>query len=446
MAAMRDSSFLTRNHSSIASRHRVCLRELELGTHVVAGNAGDHHGVLELLVRAYQSQLAEDFQSRLDEPSYEPSDRLLVEREGELIGHVRVSKQIGWFYHQRFQMAKLQDFVLLPEYQAAQYDEALLEVAESVAAQEGSVLALVQTERPEWFRQHGWSGCRGQGFTQANTRAVLSHFDAPMAGRRRRRGSIEIRSWRHFELDRIQPIYGQVCINMWGALQRSEAAWQWLVGRKAHDQILIAVNKPKSEARVVGYAVVRDSCLVEMLTLPGYENVRTRLIARACRDAIDRDHHFVSLHTPATDPMHELMITAGGNWINDAAAMDGKWMFKLLAPSRWIERLYPILHERAGEAGIARPLGIDFIVGDAPQRFTFTRRSSRLGKLGRGLPRPQVRCDRHTFQEMLTSNLTFSAALERGKLQVDHDEVLSTLAALFPPKLFWQSPFEMLRL
>jgi hypothetical protein len=254
---------------------------------------------------------------------------------------------------------------------------------------------------------------------------------------------------------------------MWGSLQRSLENWQWLVGRKAHDQILIAVEHNSDESDddptvhvtddpkqtdtcaltdlpIVGYAVVRDSCIVEMLTLPGYARVRAQLLSQACRDAIDRDHHFVSLHTPAADPMHELLVTAGGSWIADSAASGGQWMLKLLAPDRWVERLYPVLHERARDAGIRRPLEIDLAVGDQCHQLTLTRRSSRLEAI-EGSP-VAVQCNWHGLQDLLTSNLTFPEAIAQGRLRTPHLSILRTLAALFPPKLFWQSPFPLLRL
>lgn len=437
---------------SVAADDSACLRTLEPSTRIVAGNAGDHPLVLQLLVQTHQAPLAEDFQSRLDEPSYEPSDRLLVKRENKLVGHVQVSKQFGWFQQQRCPVARLHDFTSLPEYQTANIDQPLLEVAEELAIREGSIVGVVRTARPEWFEQYGWSCCRGQGHTRANTRAILSHFDSQRANRRCRESAVEIRSWRHFQLDSLEQIYRQISPSMWGPLHRSLEAWQWLAGRKAQDQILIAVIKPRRkskgsshESKVIGYAVVRDSCIVEMLTLPGFENASAMLVVRACRDAIDRDHHFVSLHTPAADPMHELLVTAGGSWIGDGTALDGKWMLKLLAPDRWIERLYPLLHERAREAGIPRPLEIDFAVGKSFHRLSLTRRSSRLERL-LNLPEPHVHCDYHTFQNLLTSNLRFPNALLHGQLRVAHESLARTLAALFPPKLFWQSPFPLLRL
>ena len=435
----------------------TCLRELDANTRIIAGNVGDHPIVLKLLVQIYQSSLAEDFQSRLDEPSYEPCDRLLLARAGQLVGHVQVSKQIGWFRQQRCPFVKLQDFVTLPEFHPAGYDVALLETAEATAIHEGAILGLVRTDRPQWFEQHGWSCCRGQGHTRADTRAILSHFNAHRANARRKRSSIEVRSWRHFELDSLRSVYQQLSTNMWGTMQRSEATWQWLVGRKAHDQILIAVRKACGETDgrsltphagdgscVVGYAVVRDSCILEMMTLPGYSATRPMLVARACRDAIDRGHHFVSLHTPAADPLHELLVTAGGSWLGDSVTSGGLWMFKLLDPERWIERFYPVLHQRAREAGIGSSQEINLAVGEADYRLTLTRRSSRLELVKR--QRSDVHCDWRTFQNLLVSNLTYAEAVADNRLQTDRPEVLRSLAALFPPKLFWQSPFELLRL
>jgi len=474
MATIEDSIKLQLARATLVAARKIsrattgdptCLRRLGADTRILVGNAGDNPLVQQLLIQAYQSPLAEDFQSRLDEPLYELSDRLLLQRAGKFIGHVQVSKLTGWFHGLRCPLARLQDFVTLPEYRSSKFDSSLLEVAESVAINEGAILGFARTDRPEWFEQHGWSCCRGQGHTRANTRAILSHLDAQQSKRRHPSPQIEVRTWRHFELESILKLYQQLSPNMWGTLRRSLETWQWLVGRKAHDQILIAVEKPSGPIdnhtnndtedltdesdlsnlpNVVGYAIVRDSCIVEMLTLPGYSAVRCSLLVQACRDAIDRDHHFVSLHTPAADPLHELLVTAGGSWIADNAASGGQWMLKLLAPDLWIERLYPLLRERAREAGIQRPLEIDFLVGQHYQRFTLTRRSSRLGPIDNSPV--AVQCNWQDWQDLLMSNLTFPEAIAQGRLRTPHLSLLRVLAALFPPKLFWQSPFPLLRL
>ena len=439
------------SRSSLLAR-TATLRDLGDGVQVVAGNSGDHALVLQLLSQINQTSMAEDFQSRIDDPAYEPSDRILLSRRGQVLGHVQVSRQIAWFQQQRFALARLQDFVALPEYQSAGYAEAMLEVAEQTAAQEGAVVGLIHTDRPNWFREQGWTQCRGQGHTRASTHSILSHFDAQLAQPRRRRSSIEVRAWRHFEIDGLRRIYQQISNNMWGCLQRSEPSWQWLMGRKAHDQVLIAVKRDGKAAQaphagqiphVVGYAVVRDSAIVEMFALPGYPQVPSQLVSRACRDAIDRDHRFLSFHTTAADPMHELLVTAGGSWIGTPAGNGSAWMIKLLSPERWIERLYPLLHQRSREAGINTSQQLAFTVGSDQYRLTLTRRSSRLEKCRAA--ETQVICDGNTFLDLLVSNLAFAEAQAAEKLQAD-DATWQLLAVLFPPKLFWQSPFELLRL
>ena len=99
----------------------------------------------------------------------------------------------------------------------------------------------------------------------------------------------------------------------------------------------------------------------------------------------------------------------------------------------------------AREAGIPRPLEIGFAVDDRRYRFVFTRRSVRLEH---ALPSAEVNvtCDAAAFQNLLFSNLAWPSAIDRGILRVDDPSRAAILAALFPPRLFWQSPFELLKL
>src|SRR5262245_30219477 len=81
------SSRSPRVFAPLASRsaESPCVRELGGRARIVAGSQGDHAQVLELLVHTRQAQLAEDFQSRLDQPTYRPGNRLLVRRDRSLI-------------------------------------------------------------------------------------------------------------------------------------------------------------------------------------------------------------------------------------------------------------------------------------------------------------------------------------------------------------------------
>ena len=92
-----------------------------------------------------------------------------------------------------------------------------------------------------------------------------------------------------------------------------------------------------------------------------------------------------------------------------------------------------------------RPLTIDFLVEDAVYRLTLTRRSARL-ETPPATIQPQVQCNWRTFQSLLTSNLRLPEAIGCGELRTSHDSVTRQLAALFPSKLLWRSPFALLRL
>lgn len=387
--------------SSARTTQAPVLKTLPGGAQISPGSLGDHPLVLDFLVQTAQIPLAEDFQNRLDEPNYRPSDRLLVWHDDLLAGHVQLCNRVGWFHGERMPLVTLVDFAALPEYRNPACDAELLAVAESTAQREGAVLALVRTTRQDWFAQRGWSRFRGQGRTQANTHAILAHLDARRSLRPRRKSAgAQIQSWRHYELDAIRDVYDQAAKHGWGALQRSEAWWQWLMGRKAQEQVLMAVShgpvrrrrvssenpnadpdadfRPRFDQQALGYAVVRDGHIVELFTRPGREAIRSQLLARICRDAIERDHHHISLSTRHDDPLHRELVAAGGVQVADKDSPDGSWMFKLLAPEKWTEKLYPVLHRRARAANMDRPLHIatvHCISHLAPESETFTLRS-----------------------------------------------------------------------
>ncbi|GAG93510.1 unnamed protein product [marine sediment metagenome] len=124
-------------------------------------------------------------------------------------------------------------------------------------------------------------------------------------------------------------------------------------------------------------------------------------------------------------------------------------MFKLLSPDKWLERLYPVLQQRAHKGGLARPLEITLDVDGQIYRLTLTRRSVRLQPVSPSncAHSPgQVVCDWLAFQDLLTSNLRVSTAIAQGRLATATPDISQALAILFPFRLFWQSPFELLRL
>jgi hypothetical protein len=197
--------------------------------------------------------------------------------------------------------------------------------------------------------------------------------------------------------------------------------------------------------RVVGYAVLRDSCVVELVTLPGHAAARLALVARACREAMDRDHHSISLHTPTSDPLHELLVTAGGNWRSQRSNTPRGWMVKLLAPQRWVERFGPQFMALTRSAGIPRPLEYSISDGQDRSRFVLTRRRARWESEPAGVA-VDIECAPGISQDLLLGNLDWSRARTENLLRCRDAKLESLLEVLFPARTFWQSPLEWLTL
>jgi hypothetical protein len=242
-------------------------------------------------------------------------------------------------------------------------------------------------------------------------------------------------------------VYDELNETRWGGLCRTDAYWQWLIGRNAHSELIVAVEdagsavESEGKPRIVGYAVTRGSQVLELNCKRGYARAGPRLLARACQEAIERDQHTISLHTSACDPLHELLVTAGGTWCVDQGA-GGTLLVKLLDPCKWIDAMFSLLRARARIAGLPRPFEICFAVEGEILRLVVTRRSSRLISDPTG--RPDVRCSREVFSNLLIGNLDASRIQSPDHLEATNAEFVAKVAALFPPAIFWQSPLDTL--
>jgi predicted acetyltransferase len=416
---------------------------------LVFAHASDHALVHALLRAANQSPSYENFLTQLDEPSYEPADRLLLQHGKQLIAHVQLAQRMAWFGGVKIRVGSLHDLAVLPEYAQAGCEHKLLTVAERQHGEAQSVVGLVRTDRPEPFRTAGWTDVRGQGHSEVSTRDLLAHLSAQAALTSRRVHSLQVRRWRHVEMESVRFVYSDWASHGWGAVHRPEGYWQWLVGRKAHSDLFVAVagadqrQETESDSRIVGYAVTAGDKVLEMCCLSDYARAAPRLIVRACQDAIEQDHHTLSLYTPPNDPLHELLVTAGGTWRSEDRGAGGALLVKLFSPSRWVEAIFPILRLRSKQTAITRPFELCFDCGAEKYRLVVTRRSSRL--VTDESAGSDVRCDAAAFEALLVGNLNIAKAHESGLLQVADEETLQRLVALFPPALFWQSQLDVLR-
>ncbi|HEY3392211.1 MAG TPA: GNAT family N-acetyltransferase [Lacipirellulaceae bacterium] len=416
---------------------------------LVFAHVSDHAAIHALLRAANQSPSYDDFLTSLDEPSYEPSDRLLLRYGQQIVAHAQLLERMAWFGGVKIAVGSVQDLAILPEYAQAGYEVKLLATAEQQMHESQAIISLTRSDRPEPFRAAGWTDVRGQGHSEVAIGDLLAHLSAQSAIASRRWQSPQIRRWRHVELDAVRAVYAESASRGWGAVHRGETYWQWLVGRKAHSDVIVAVEgadqwqDAEKQSRIVGYAVTCGDKILELCCLADFARAAPRLVVRACQEAIEHDHHTLSLYAPASDPLHELVVTAGGSWCADERSAGGTLLVKLLSPPRWVQAIYPILRRRAKRAGLPRPFQICFDCGSKRHQLVVTRRSSRLVEDTSNAA--DVQCDAATFESLLVGNLSVSKAIESGRLHAATEEMLERVNALFPPALFWQSRFDMLR-
>ncbi len=136
------------------------------------------------------------------------------------------------------------------------------------------------------------------------------------------------------------------------------------------------------------------------------------------------------------------MVTAGGTWCCDSDP-GGTLLVKLLDPPRWVQAIYPILRSRARATGISIPIEIGIDVGSQTWRLVVSRRSGRLVE-DRAI-RADFNCDAAVFAGLLVGNLETADLRDKILPATANSGLIDSVAALFPPAVFWQSHFDALR-
>ena len=82
--------------------------DLTDGAELVAAHASDHSLIHELLMAVVQGPTVEEFQASVDDPAYEPRDRLLIKRNGRIISHVHLTHRMLRFGQVALPLSEIQ--------------------------------------------------------------------------------------------------------------------------------------------------------------------------------------------------------------------------------------------------------------------------------------------------------------------------------------------------
>jgi predicted N-acetyltransferase YhbS len=348
---------------------------------LATARTGDHPSIHELLVSVFHGPSIAEFQAQLDEPGYEPVDRVIVKDGDQIAAHLRLARQTIQLGSATLPAARFMDLATAPAYRSRGLATALLAAGERAAAERGVLVGLTRTRVPALFARQGWSVCGRHVFSAASPRAILAELAATAAAAKSADQSaaflrtspqpLGVRPLRRIELRAVVRLYEQHVAKKSGWPLRSEAYWEWLLSRGACDRVYIASTVPETADfktlldSIVGYACVRQSRLVELIAAPGRADAARQLAERVCADAREEDGWSVRYDAPPGDPLHDLFRRAGGR-LNVSQELSGElFMAKLLDPLAVIRQLTELFTARAAAADIARPseLGIELRAG-----------------------------------------------------------------------------------
>lgn len=421
---------------------RTAARRVRLP--VLRADGGDHPTIYYFLQSVFQGPSRAEFHSSLEDPFYEPYDRLLLRRERRIAAHVHLTHRTMQFGETSIPASGLAWLGVAIEHRGQSLGTHLLRAAESQMEAGGALVGMLRTSIPHFFRRTGWALCGQTSCRRANARALLARLlDRGLIPKPRRR--LHIRPWLQWEQAALTRIYGQNP-DAFGPLERTDAYWHWLLNRHACDQIYVALEGPEQlelgeiSTRIVGYAVTRGEQILELMTAPDRPRAAAELLARCCGDAIELDRHCVLLHAPPGCPLFEIFDEAGGCGPPRTPEHGEVSMMRLFDPLGLFRRLCGQFERRAVEAGLPRPLDLGLLVEGQKYQLELGREG--IGVTSQRVGRSYLRLNVADFTRLVLGQLDWDAAVADGRLECSTALACNAGRVLFPTLPLWRPPWD----
>ncbi len=110
------------------------------------GTAGDHHSVHQFMVAVFRGPTRDSFLSTLDDPFYEPCDRLLIKSGEIILSHAHLTKRLMCFNGANLPVGGLNWVGTLPEFRGRGHASSLVRLAERRMVEDGAVAGLLRTQ------------------------------------------------------------------------------------------------------------------------------------------------------------------------------------------------------------------------------------------------------------------------------------------------------------
>lgn len=432
---------------------------------------GDHPAIYELLQAVFQGPTPADFQAQLEEPGYEPSDRLIVKHGKQVVAHLRLAWQTIWVDGVTLPAVRFMELATAPPYRQRGLASALVAAGEQIARQRGAAVALTRTLVQNLFARRGWSLC-GQPFAAtAPPRAVLAELMAqeraaadPIAHylRRTRPRRLVVRPLRRVELPILMRLYEQQLAGRCGWPVRSEAYWDWLVARSACDRVYVAAIStepalgPQAAHSLFGYAFVQRARIVELAIDPSGSDAVRALIRRICLDLSEQGAWLVRCDAPPDSPIHAWFRQAGCGPVSLPAWDEATGMAKILDPLDVLTRLCLLWQRRGATLAGHRPWEVGLVLTTttptavanfsrphATKRFLLTHRPEQPAKLTHNVDYPhRLILLEDDLPSLVLGDLGADGLQAAGRLRATTTNAIQLAKALFPGGLWWRPPLD----
>ncbi len=445
---------LARSHARLhlASRRRSNMGGFEPVATVSNANQGDERPVQQFMLQSGYEVNNSDYLAQIERPGYRSTERLLLRHDSRIVAHLRCYERPTLLANENLPLVELSDWAIQPGL-APSDAESLWEIAQATARQQNVWGAISQSLPQAGEQTAGWividtSPTFVLPPTQLLAQLSLSHTpraSLPVA-RADERAGVQIRVWRQVEQAVLRRLYRQHAAHVWGARERDDDYWRWLIARRAFDHIYVAVEGNRDtgfddpEHAVVGYAVVRGERVVEWVG-DRWQVVRS-LMGRIAQEALERDAMSTRFPLPlAPDDVvrrcvDELSAAAG------TPVSAPPWRAKLFHPLRFLDRLRPTLVERFKQATGKTTSELGFDVNG--RRFQVAIANGQANLLPGRLGRSHVTLDCHAFLELLLGTATLSQLIESERAVASTRAALELAEALFPQVRWSVSPWDTL--
>ena len=420
---------------------------------IAPARAGDHPAIHRFLMNVFQCPSGTDYAAQLEDPYYEPTDRVVARHGSRIVGHARVQFRDIRFGPVTLPVAWLTEMAIAPEFRGQNIGSTIFEKCEHLMRQHGACVGVLSTSKADFFKQCGWTVGIRHSFSTALPRNILSYIREYKQAEESKNGNnpliekglpIKVRIWRHVEQDALVRLYNNDSEGAYGAYERTDAYWRWLLNRQSFDQIYVAVegrdklNLETGFDAIKGYAVVKGTRIIEMIAEDNRQDIILNLLERICGDVIEQNDQPVRLDGAATSPVHEVFRLSGGQFTDAPAANNQVFITKAFDPVDLLERVRPVLSQQAKNSNLNAGDELGIQVGDKKVLISINQRSVKIstGKLGRSY----ITCSPEAFTQLLLGCIDAEDAICQDRIQVSTKLASELATGLFKRLPVWLPP------